>query len=50
MSTGGSTHTANVYGIRHSLIDGINRATDVMIGGKVAVVMGYGDVGKGCGA
>jgi len=38
----------NLYGIRHSLIDGINRATDVMIGGKVAVVMGYGDVGKGC--
>ncbi len=38
----------NVYGIRHSLIDGINRATDVMIGGKTAVVCGYGDVGKGC--
>ncbi|MDR1998828.1 MAG: adenosylhomocysteinase [Frankiaceae bacterium] len=38
----------NKYGCRHSLIDGINRATDVMIGGKVAVVMGYGDVGKGC--
>ncbi|HEV2369860.1 MAG TPA: adenosylhomocysteinase, partial [Acidimicrobiales bacterium] len=38
----------NLYGIRHSLIDGINRATDVMIGGKVAVVCGYGDVGKGC--
>ena len=38
----------NVYGIRHSLIDGINRATDVLIGGKVAVVCGYGDVGKGC--
>jgi len=38
----------NLYGCRHSLIDGINRATDVMIGGKVAVVMGYGDVGKGC--
>jgi adenosylhomocysteinase len=38
----------NLYGIRHSLIDGINRATDVMIGGKVAVVLGYGDVGKGC--
>src|SRR5687768_5814355 len=38
----------NLYGIRHSLIDGINRATDVMIGGKIAVVMGYGDVGKGC--
>jgi len=38
----------NVYGCRHSLIDGINRATDVMIGGKVAMVLGYGDVGKGC--
>lgn len=38
----------NVYGCRHSLIDGINRATDVMIGGKVAIVCGYGDVGKGC--
>jgi adenosylhomocysteinase len=38
----------NKYGCRHSLIDGINRATDVLIGGKVAVVMGYGDVGKGC--
>ena len=38
----------NKYGIRHSLIDGINRATDVLIGGKVAVVLGYGDVGKGC--
>jgi adenosylhomocysteinase len=38
----------NKYGCRHSLIDGINRATDVMIGGKVAVVCGYGDVGKGC--
>ncbi|MFQ5429533.1 MAG: adenosylhomocysteinase [Phycisphaerae bacterium] len=38
----------NVYGCRHSLIDGINRATDVMLGGKVAVVCGYGDVGKGC--
>ncbi len=38
----------NLYGVRHSLIDGINRATDVMIGGKVAVVCGYGDVGKGC--
>ena len=37
----------NLYGCRHSLIDGINRATDVMIGGKVAVVCGYGDVGKG---
>ncbi|HEV3225848.1 MAG TPA: adenosylhomocysteinase, partial [Acidimicrobiales bacterium] len=40
----------NLYGCRHSLIDGIKRATDVMIGGKVAVVMGYGDVGKGCAA
>ena len=40
----------NMYGCRHSLIDGINRATDVMIGGKVAVVCGYGDVGKGCAA
>ena len=38
----------NLYGCRHSLIDGIFRATDVMIGGKVAVVCGYGDVGKGC--
>ena len=40
----------NYYGCRHSLIDGINRATDVMIGGKVAVVCGFGDVGKGCAA
>ena len=38
----------NLYGCRHSLIDGINRATDVMIGGKTALVCGYGDVGKGC--
>ncbi|MBP6997039.1 MAG: adenosylhomocysteinase [Phycicoccus sp.] len=38
----------NKYGCRHSLIDGLNRATDVLIGGKVAVVAGYGDVGKGC--
>jgi adenosylhomocysteinase len=38
----------NLYGCRHSLIDGINRATDVMIAGKVAVVCGFGDVGKGC--
>ena len=38
----------NLYGCRHSLIDGINRATDVMLGGKVAFVAGYGDVGKGC--
>ncbi|HUV58349.1 MAG TPA: adenosylhomocysteinase [Acidimicrobiales bacterium] len=37
----------NKYGCRHSLIDGINRATDVLIGGKVAVICGYGDVGKG---
>jgi adenosylhomocysteinase len=40
----------NLYGCRHSLIDGINRATDIMIGGKVACVLGYGDVGKGCAA
>ena len=38
----------NKYGIRHSLVDGLNRATDVLIGGKVAFVAGYGDVGKGC--
>jgi adenosylhomocysteinase len=38
----------NLYGCRHSLIDGIFRASDVMISGKVAVVLGYGDVGKGC--
>jgi adenosylhomocysteinase len=38
----------NLYGCRHSIIDGINRATDVMMAGKVAVVFGYGDVGKGC--
>jgi adenosylhomocysteinase len=38
----------NLYGCRHSLVDGINRATDVMIAGKIAVVCGYGDVGKGC--
>jgi adenosylhomocysteinase len=38
----------NKYGTRHSLIDGINRATDTLIGGKVAVLCGYGDVGKGC--
>lgn len=37
-----------MYGCRESLIDGIKRATDVMIAGKVAVVAGYGDVGKGC--
>src|SRR6185503_5996151 len=38
----------NKYGVRHSLIDGLNRATDVMIAGKLAVVCGYGEVGKGC--
>jgi adenosylhomocysteinase len=38
----------NKYGCRHSLIDGINRATDTLIGGKIAVIFGYGDVGKGC--
>ncbi len=38
----------NIYGCRHSLPDGLARATDVMLGGKVAVVMGYGEVGKGC--
>src|SRR3954453_20898247 len=38
----------NIYGCRHSLVDGLNRATDVMLGGKVAVVFGFGDVGKGC--
>ena len=38
----------NIYGCRHSVIDGLNRATDVMISGKVAVVCGYGEVGKGC--
>ena len=38
----------NIYGCRHSLIDGLNRATDVMLGGKVAVVFGFGEVGKGC--
>jgi adenosylhomocysteinase len=38
----------NLYGCRHSLIDGINRGTDVMIGGKAAVICGFGDVGKGC--
>ncbi len=38
----------NLYGCRHSLVDGINRALDVMISGKVAVICGYGDVGKGC--
>ena len=38
----------NIYGCRHSLVDGINRATDVMLGGKIAVVCGFGEVGKGC--
>jgi len=38
----------NIYGCRHSVVDGLNRAMDVMIGGKVVVVCGYGDVGKGC--
>src|SRR5690606_34402885 len=38
----------NIYGCRHSVIDGLNRATDVMLSGKVAVVFGYGEVGKGC--
>ncbi len=38
----------NIYGCRHSVVDGINRASDVMIGGKVAVVCGFGEVGKGC--
>lgn len=40
----------NIYGCRHSLPDGIMRATDVMISGKKVVVCGYGDVGKGCAA
>ncbi len=38
----------NIYGCRHSVVDGLNRATDVMIGGKVALVVGFGEVGKGC--
>ena len=38
----------NIYGCRHSVIDGLNRATDVMIAGKLAVVCGFGEVGKGC--
>ena len=38
----------NIYGCRHSVVDGLNRASDVMLGGKVAVVFGYGEVGKGC--
>jgi adenosylhomocysteinase len=40
----------NLYGCRHSLVDGINRGTDVMIAGKTALILGYGDVGKGCAA
>lgn len=40
----------NVYGCRHSLPDGLNRATDVMLAGKKTLVFGYGDVGKGCAA
>ena len=40
----------NLYGCRESLVDGIKRATDVMLAGKIAVVNGYGDVGKGCAA
>ena len=40
----------NIYGCRHSLVDGINRATDVMLAGKVCVICGFGDVGKGCAA
>src|SRR3954453_22191828 len=38
----------NIYGCRHSFVDGLNRATDVMLGGKVAMVFGFGEVGKGC--
>ena len=38
----------NLYGCRHSVVDGLNRATDVMLSGKIAVILGYGDVGKGC--
>jgi len=40
----------NLYGCRHSLVDGLNRATDVMLAGKIAMICGYGDVGKGCAA
>lgn len=40
----------NIYGCRHSLPDGIMRATDVMIAGKMVMILGYGDVGKGCAA
>jgi adenosylhomocysteinase len=40
----------NYYGCRHSLPDGLNRATDVLIAGKMVVICGYGDVGKGCAA
>ena len=42
------TRFDNVYGCRHSLVDGIMRATDVMLAGKLCVVLGYGQVGKGC--
>src|SRR5206468_8105998 len=38
----------NLYGCRHSIVDGLNRATDVMLAGKVALICGYGEVGKGC--
>ena len=38
----------NIYGCKHSLVDGINRATDVMIAGKKVLIAGFGDVGKGC--
>ncbi|KAK7273675.1 hypothetical protein RIF29_14733 [Crotalaria pallida] len=47
---GATMNFDNLYGCRHSLPDGLMRATDVMIAGKVAVVAGYGDVGKGCAA
>jgi adenosylhomocysteinase len=45
---GDQEQVRQLYGCRHSLVDGLNRATDVMLSGKVAVVCGYGDVGKGC--
>ena len=38
----------NLYGCRESLLDGIKRATDIMVAGKIAIIWGYGDVGKGC--
>ena len=38
----------NIYGCKHSLVDGINRATDVLIAGKKVLIAGFGDVGKGC--